>query len=95
MLERSKAWLVAKGFQQTPKFIFRETFNPMIKESIVRIILALAAHFNWKVKQLDINNAFLNGHLQDSVFMNQPKGFEESFKPTHVCKLIEAIYDLK
>lgn len=66
---------------------FYETFSPVIKPSTIRIILTLAISNNWEIKQLDINNAFLSGSLQEAVFMHQPEGFEDSSKPQFVCKL--------
>nr|KYP75364.1 Copia protein [Cajanus cajan] len=93
--ERRKARLVAKGFQQTAGVDFDETFTPVIKASTVRIILAIAVHYNWEVRQMDINNAFLNGYLKETVFMHQPEGFTDPNKPHHVCKFIKAIYGLK
>ena len=94
-LERRKARLVAKGFQQYAGIDYEETFSPVIKASTVRIILTLAVFFNWEVRQMDINNAFLNGFLKKSVFMHQPEGFTDPNKPDHVCKLIKAIDGLK
>ncbi|WVY95774.1 hypothetical protein V8G54_027925 [Vigna mungo] len=94
-IERRKARLVAKGFQQTVGLDYEETFSLVVKASTVRIILSIAVHLNWEVKQLDINNAFLNGYLKETVFMHQPEGFVDSIKPEHVCKLSKAIYGLK
>ena len=51
--------------------------------------------YGWDIKQIDVNNAFLNGELQESVFMTQPKGFEDLSKPHYVCKLKKALYVLK
>ncbi|XP_014489903.1 uncharacterized protein LOC106752681 [Vigna radiata var. radiata] len=62
-IERRKEILIARGFQQTTGINFYETFSHMVKSSSVKIILAIAVHFNWDVRQLDINNAFLNGNL--------------------------------
>nr|KYP72406.1 Retrovirus-related Pol polyprotein from transposon TNT 1-94 [Cajanus cajan] len=94
-VERRKARLVAKGFQQTAGVDFDETFSPVIKASTMRIILAITVHYNWEVRQMDINNAFLNGYLKETIFMHQPEGFTDPNKPHHVCKLIKAIYGLK
>ncbi|WVZ17885.1 hypothetical protein V8G54_010867 [Vigna mungo] len=94
-IERRKARLVAKVFQQTIELDYEETFSPVVKANTVRITLSIAVHLNWEVKQLDINNAFLNGYLKETVFMHQPEGFVDSIKPEHVCKLSKAVYGLK
>ena len=93
-IERRKARLVARGFQQTADLDFDETFSHVVKSSSVRIILAIAVHLNWEVRQLDINNAFLNGSLKETVFMYQPEGYIDSTKPNHICKLSKVIYGL-
>lgn len=62
-VERHKACLVAKGFHQVPVFDFSETFSHVIKPVTVRVVLSHALSCEWPIKQLDINNAFLNGHL--------------------------------
>ncbi|MCH82167.1 retrovirus-related Pol polyprotein from transposon TNT 1-94, partial [Trifolium medium] len=93
-VNKYKARLVAKGFLQTPGFDFTETFSPVIKPVTVRIILTLAVTYKWSVQQIDINNAFLNGLLQEEVYMTQPTGFEVSDKSL-VCKLHKSLYGLK
>lgn len=85
IVERHKARLVA--LTQTPGVYYFETFSPVIKPVIVRIILAMAASYNWLVHQLAFNNAFLNGTLQEFVYMSQPQGFKDKNKPLHVCRL--------
>ena len=62
-LERYKAWLVAKGFQQTLSLDYFEAFSPVVKPTIIRIVLILALSLQWPIKQLDVHNAFLNGDL--------------------------------
>jgi len=75
-------------------FGFHETFSPVIKLVTVWIILTLALSHGWKLLQLDVNNAFLNGSLEETVFMTQPLGFEVVDKSL-VCKLNQVIYGLK
>ena len=87
--------MIAKGFQQTMGLDYDETFSPMVKSSIVRIFLYIAIHLNWEVRQLDINNAFLNGKLKENMFMHQPEGYTNLTKPGRICKLNKAIYGLE
>lgn len=74
---------------------FGDTFSPVVKMTTVRIILTLASYHRWEVRQVDINNAFLNGYLSETVYMNQPQGFIDASKPHYVCKLRKALYGLK
>ena len=94
-LERYKARLVAKGFQQTPGLEFFGTFSPVIKASTISIIFTFAVSRWWEIQQIDINIAFLNGELQEDVYMTQPQGFVDARRPHRVCKLRKALYGLK
>jgi histone deacetylase 1/2 len=93
-LNKYKARLVAKGFHQKPGFDYNETFSPVVKPVTVRTVLFLAVTNKWTIQQLDINNAFLNGFLDEEVYMVQPPRFESADK-TLVCKLNKALYGLK
>ena len=72
-----------------------DTFSPVVKSYTIRLILALAISFQWPVRQLDVENAFLNGDLQDEVFIAWPQGFVHPQYPHYVCKLHKALYGLK
>jgi hypothetical protein len=95
LVSRYKARLVAKGFHQQAGIDYDEMFSPVVKPTTVRIILTLAAQFNWPLRQLDISNAFLHGFLKEDVHMVQPPGFVDASKPAHVCKLHKSLYGLK
>ncbi|KAK9049437.1 hypothetical protein SSX86_031595 [Deinandra increscens subsp. villosa] len=94
-IERRKARLVAQGYSQVPGLDFTQTFSPVVKAATIRIVLTLAVINNWRLHQLDVNNAFLHGHLDETIYMEQPPGFTNEKYPTHVCKLNKALYGLK
>ena len=75
--DRFKAQLVAQGYTQTAGVDFFEAFSPVAKPCTIRLILALAFSFKWSVHQLDFENAFLNGDLQEDVFMAQIFGYTD------------------
>ena len=89
-----KARLVAKGYSQKYGIDYDETFSPVAMLKSIRIILAIAAYYDYEIWQMDVKTAFLNGHLQEEVYMIQPEGFV-SKDPNKVCKLQKSIYGLK
>uniref|UniRef100_A0A803Q2E8 Reverse transcriptase Ty1/copia-type domain-containing protein n=1 Tax=Cannabis sativa TaxID=3483 RepID=A0A803Q2E8_CANSA len=94
-LDKFKARLVAKDFHQQAEFDFEETFSPVVKPITIRVVLTIAITKGWSIRQLDVNNAFLNGDLQEEIYMQQPPGFVSQEHPDYVCKLNKAIYGLK
>lgn len=94
-MEKYKARLVVKGFAQVEGFDFQETFAPTAKMTTIRLVLALAAHEQWPVYQMDVKSAFLNGNLEEEVYIEQPPGFVVLGKEDKVCRLHKALYGLK
>ncbi|KAI3685589.1 hypothetical protein L6452_34838 [Arctium lappa] len=92
---RNKARLVAKGYCQEEVIDYEETFAPVARLEAIRIFLAFAAYRGFKVYQMDIKSAFLNGQIHEEVYVQQPPGFENSKYSNHVYFLDKALYGLK
>ncbi|GKC35226.1 retrovirus-related pol polyprotein from transposon TNT 1-94 [Tanacetum coccineum] len=95
VVTKNKARLVAQGYNQQEKIDHDKTFAPVARLEAIRIFLAYAAHMGFRVYQMDVKSAFLNGKISEEVYVQQPSGFESSEFPNHVCKLDKALYELK
>jgi hypothetical protein len=95
MVTRNKARLVAQGFTQVEGLDFEETYALVARLEAIRILLAFAAHHDFKLYQMNVKSAFLNGPIQELVFIEQPPGFEDPKFPNHVYKLQKVLYGLK
>ncbi|WVZ63854.1 hypothetical protein U9M48_013452 [Paspalum notatum var. saurae] len=95
MVVRNKARLVAQGFCQKKGIDYEETFAPVARLEAIRILLAFAASKGFKLQQMDVKSAFLNGFIEKEVYVRQPPGFESARFPDRVYKLRKALYGLK
>ena len=94
-IDRYKARLVAKGFKQRYSIDYEDTFSSIVKAATIRLVLSVAVSRGWSLRQLDVQNAFFHGILEQEVYMKQPPGFVKKNSPLHVCKLDKALYGLK
>jgi hypothetical protein len=95
VVTRNKARLVAKGYSQVEGLDFYETYAPVARLESIRILLAYATYNGFKLYQMDVKSAFLNGPIKEEVYVEQPPGFEDSEYPNHVYNLSKAFYGLK
>jgi len=94
-VEWYKARLVAKGYAQRYGIDYDETFSPVVRFSSIRALLAFAVQNDILVHQMDVVTAFLNGNLEEEVYMEQPPGYVQPEKKTLVCKLERSLYGQK
>jgi histone deacetylase 1/2 len=94
-IERYKVRLVAKGYKQHYGIDYEDTFSLVVKIATIRLVLSIAVSKGWCLRQLDVQNAFLHGILEEEVYMRQPPGFENNEVPHYIFKLDKAIYGLK
>lgn len=92
-IEKFNARLVAKGY--TLGIDYEESFSPVAKMITIRIVIAITTHFEWKVAQLDVKSAFLNGELNEEVYMEQPPSYANKRREHLVCKFKKALHGLK
>ena len=92
---RNKARFVTKGFAQVEGLDFGETFAPVARLEAICILLAYASYHNMKLFQMDVKSAFLNGFINELVYVEQPPGFEDPRYPNYIYRLHKALYGLK
>jgi hypothetical protein len=95
VVTRNKARLVAKGYSQVKGLDFDEIYAPVARLESIRILLSYATYHGFKLYQMDVKSAFLNGPIKKEVYVEQPPDFEDSEYPNHVYKLSKALYGLK
>ncbi|PLW22360.1 hypothetical protein PCASD_15893 [Puccinia coronata f. sp. avenae] len=94
-IQKLKARLVAMGYSQVHGTDYDEVFSPTLRLETLRLILSLLAANDWKGRQVDFKTAFLNGHLDSPIYMEQPPGFEDPTHPDWVCEVNRSLYGLK
>lgn len=94
-IDRYKARLVAKGFKQRYGTYYEDTFSSVVKAATIRLVLSIAVSRGWSLRQLDVQNAFLHGVLEEEVFMRQPPGYVNKDTPHFICRLDKSLYGLK
>ena len=94
-IEKYKARFVAKGFSQKEGVDYDETFAPMAQYTSITSIIAIASAMGWKLHHMDVKKTFLNGFIEEEVYIEQPERFVVHGKESHVCKLKKALYGLK
>ena len=94
-IEKYKAQFVARGFSQKEGIDYEETFSLVTRYTSIRTIMTLAANLGWKLHQMDVKTTFLNGVVEEEVYMEQPLVFKTHDRQSHVCRLKKALYGLK
>ena len=94
-VETFKARLVAKGYTQKEGINYEETFSPVAMLKSIRILLVVAANLDYEIWQMDVKTTFLNGSLEEDIYMQQPEGFIARGQEHMACKLQRSIYGLK
>ena len=93
-VETFKARLVAKGYTQKECIDYEDTFLPVTMLESIRVLLSIDAALDYDIWQMDVKTAFLNGNLDERIYMAQPDGFVEEGQETMVCELLKSIYGL-
>ena len=94
-VDRFKARLLAQGYSQSEGVDNQEVFSPVVRYTSIRSLLAVANICNWEIHQMDVHTAFLQGELDEEIYMRQPEGYVEQDRPEYVYKLNKSIYGLK
>ena len=93
--ERHKTRFVARGFSQVEGIDYEETFSPVARYTYIQMIISPIESMGWRVYQMDVKTPFLNGEIEEEVYIKQPDGFVIHEKESHVCRLKMALYGIK
>ncbi|GJW65930.1 retrovirus-related pol polyprotein from transposon TNT 1-94 [Tanacetum coccineum] len=93
--KRYKARYVVRGFDQREGIDFNDVFSPVVRHTSIRVLLSIVVLQDLELEQLDVKTAFLHGHLEEEIYVEQPEGFKVPGKEDHVCRLKKSLYGLK
>jgi hypothetical protein len=94
-IEKHKARFVARGFSQKEGIDYEETFSHVVRYTSIKTIISLTTKMKWKLHQMDVKTTFLNGFIEEKVYIEKPQGFEVEDRKTHVYMLKKDLYGLK
>jgi hypothetical protein len=94
-IEKYKARFVTRGFSRKEGLDYEKTFAPVTRYTSIRVVISLALVMGWRIHQMDVKTTFLNGVIEEEVYIEQPQGFEVHGREYHVCRLKKALYRLK
>jgi len=94
-IDKYKARLIAKGYRQKEGLDYFDTYSPVTRITSIRMLIAIAVLHNLDIHQMDVKTAFLNGELNEEIYMEQPEGFIVKGQKHKVCKLVKFLYSLK
>jgi hypothetical protein len=94
-IEKHKARSMARGFSEIERVEYDDTFAPIARYTYIQSIIDIAAEMGWRIHQMDVKTTFLNGFIEEEVYIEQPQGFEVLGRESHVCLLRKELYGLK
>ena len=94
-IDKYKARLVVKGYKQREGLDYFDTYSPVTRITSIRMLIAIAAVYKLEIHQMDVKTAFLNGDLEEEIYLEQPEGFIVPGQEQKVCRLIKSLYGLK
>jgi hypothetical protein len=94
-IEKFKVRFVVRGFSQKEGVDYEETFSPVTRYASIRVVISISLVMRWRIHQMDVKTTFLNGIIEEEVYIEKPQGFEVHGRESHVCRIKKSLYRLK